>query len=138
MNFDMRTSVENEWLCLEIMRAFGLPVPLVHPVQFEDIKVLAVERFDRAWAHGESNTPWIMRLPQEDMCQATGTPPGLKYESDGGPGIRSIMKLLTTSSESERDRHHFSRRWSFFGCSVRLMDTPKTSVSSCKQVAHTT
>jgi serine/threonine-protein kinase HipA len=107
MNFDMRTSVENEWLCLEIMRAFGLPVPLVHPLQFEDIKVLAVERFDRAWAHGESNTPWIMRLPQEDMCQATGTPPRLKYESDGGPGIRAIMKLLTTSSESERDRHHF-------------------------------
>jgi Uncharacterized protein related to capsule biosynthesis enzymes len=109
LNFDMRTSVENEWLCLEIMRAYGLPVALSHPLQFEDIKVLAVERFDRAWAHGESNTPWIMRLPQEDMCQATGTPPGLKYESDGGPGIRAIMKLLTTSSESERDRRNFFR-----------------------------
>jgi serine/threonine-protein kinase HipA len=91
------------------MRAYGLPVALSHPLQFEDIKVLAVERFDRAWAQGESNTPWIMRLPQEDMCQATGTPPGLKYESDGGPGIRAIMKLLTTSSESERDRRNFFR-----------------------------
>ena len=109
LNFDMRTSVENEWLCLEIMRAYGLPVALSHPLQFEDIKVLALERFDRAWAYGESNTPWIMRLPQEDMCQATGTPPGLKYESDGGPGIRAIMKLLTTSSESERDRRNFFR-----------------------------
>ncbi len=107
MNFDMRTSVENEWLCLEIMRAFGLPVPLVHPLQFEDIKVLAVERFDRTWVHRGPCESWIMRLPQEDLCQATGTPPGLKYESDGGPGIRAIMKLLTTSSESERDRHHF-------------------------------
>lgn len=109
LNFDMSTSVENEWLCLEIMRAYGLPVPLTHPLQFEDIKVLAVERFDRAWAHDQSNTPWIMRLPQEDMCQATGTPPGLKYESDGGPGIRSIMKLLSTSSEYERDRRNFFR-----------------------------
>ncbi|ANT65439.1 MULTISPECIES: hypothetical protein [unclassified Prosthecochloris] len=27
---------------------------------------------------------WIMRLPQKDMCQATGTPPDKKYESDGG------------------------------------------------------
>jgi len=107
MGVDMRTSVENEWLCLEIMRAFGLPVPLAHPLQFEDIKVLAVERFDRAWAHTDQTKPWIMRLPQEDMCQATGTPPGLKYESDGGPGIRSIMKLLATSSESERDRRNF-------------------------------
>jgi len=107
MNVDMSNSVENEWLCLEVMRAFGLPVPLAHPLQFEDIKVLAVERFDRAWAHTGPNKPWIIRLPQEDMCQATGTPPGLKYESDGGPGIRSIMKLLTTSSETERDRRHF-------------------------------
>ncbi|MCD8536815.1 MAG: type II toxin-antitoxin system HipA family toxin [Burkholderiaceae bacterium] len=107
LNFDMSTSIENEWLCLEVMRAYGLPVPLAHPLQFEDVKVLAVERFDRAWAQSDQAQPWIVRLPQEDMCQATGTPPGLKYESDGGPGVRAIMKLLATSGEPERDRRNF-------------------------------
>lgn len=107
LNFDMSTSIENEWLCLEIMRAYGLPVPLAHPLRFEDVKVLAVERFDRAWAQSGEEEPWIMRLPQEDMCQATGMPPGLKYESDGGPGVRAIMKLLATSREPECDRRNF-------------------------------
>ena len=107
LNFDMTTSIDNEWLCLEIMRAYGLPVPLAHPLQFEDVQVLAVERFDRAWAQSGQAAAWIMRLPQEDMCQATGTPPGLKYESDGGPGMRSIMKLLATSLDPERDRRNF-------------------------------
>jgi serine/threonine-protein kinase HipA len=107
LNFDMSASIENEWLCLEIMRAYGLPVPLAHPLQFEDVKVLAVERFDRAWAKSGQAKPWIVRLPQEDMCQATGTPPGLKYESDGGPGVRAIMKLLATAAEPERDQRNF-------------------------------
>ena len=48
-----------------------------------------------------------MRLPQEDMCQATGTSPAQKYESDGGPGIDAIMKLLDSSIARERDRFTF-------------------------------
>ncbi|MFA5598935.1 MAG: HipA domain-containing protein, partial [Pusillimonas sp.] len=30
-----------------------------------------------------------------------------KYESDGGPGVRSIMKLLATSKDPDRDRRTF-------------------------------
>jgi serine/threonine-protein kinase HipA len=107
MKFDMRDSVENEWLCAEILRAYGLPVARTHPLMFEDMKVLAVERFDRRWREGPEGKRWLVRLPQEDMCQATGTPPHLKYEADGGPGIRAIMKLLATSREPERDQRIF-------------------------------
>lgn len=67
----------------------------------------AVERFDRMWWENEAGKRWLLRLPQEDMCQATGTPPHLKYESDGGPGVRSIMKLLATSRNPDRDRRTF-------------------------------
>ena len=49
MKLDMRHSVENEWLCAQILAAYGLPVASCAPVTFEDLKVLAVERFDRAW-----------------------------------------------------------------------------------------
>lgn len=101
---DLSDSVENEWLCLEILRCFGLPVPTVSIEQFEDIKVLVVERFDREFALDKS---WIIRHPQEDMCQANAVAPALKYESDGGPGIASIMELLKSSLKPEDDRKQF-------------------------------
>ncbi|MGL6047460.1 MAG: HipA domain-containing protein, partial [Vogesella sp.] len=50
---------------------------------------------------------WLMRLPQEDFCQATGTPPHLKYQSDGGPGMARILDILAGSENSEADRQQF-------------------------------
>lgn len=107
LKFDMHESVENEWLCSKILHAYGLPVASTQVLQFEDMKALAVERFDRMWWENEAGQRWLIRLPQEDMCQATGTPPHLKYESDGGPGIRTIMKLLATSKNADRDKRTF-------------------------------
>jgi serine/threonine-protein kinase HipA len=106
MKLDLNHSIENEWLCSRIMAAYGLPVAECEPLQFEDMKVLAVRRFDRAWLEGASGK-WLARLPQEDFCQATGTPAVLKYESDGGPGIERIMGLLATSEAPQRDRRTF-------------------------------
>ncbi len=101
---DLSDSVENEWLCLEILRGFGLPVPVVSIEKFEEVKVLVVERFDRELAKDKS---WIIRHPVEDMCQANGVASALKYESDGGPGIFQIMKLLKSSLRPEHDRKQF-------------------------------
>ncbi len=104
MQADMRTSVENEWLCARIMEAYGIPVAACEIARFEDQKALVVERFDRTKSMDGS---WIIRLPQEDMCQATGTSPLRKYQSDGGPGIAGIMALLLGSERAERDRKTF-------------------------------
>jgi serine/threonine-protein kinase HipA len=106
MRADMRTSVENEWLCSKIVAAYGLPIAACDMVTFKDQKVLVVERFDRKPSGDES---WILRLPQEDMCQATGTPALNKYESDGGPGIERIMEVLAGSERADADRSHFYR-----------------------------
>lgn len=106
MKLDLRHSIENEWLCARIVAAFGLPVAECEPLQFGDEKVLAVRRFDRAWLDGPSGR-WLARLPQEDCCQATGTPPERKYESDGGPGIERIMGLLAISESPQADRRTF-------------------------------
>lgn len=100
---DLSTSIENEWLCLRLLRALGLPVANGEIATFEDQKVLIVERFDRTRIGNES----IMRVPQEDFAQVTGTPPENKYESDGGPGIKRIMEYLLGSQEAERDRARF-------------------------------
>jgi len=99
---DLSDSCENEWLCLKIADAFGLPVCHADVGMFDDAKALVVERFDRRHADG-----WIMRLPQEDMCQALGISPNIKYESDGGPGISAIMRFLMQSRESRQDREVF-------------------------------
>lgn len=53
---------------------------------------------------------WLARLPQEDFCQATGTPAAFKYESDGRPGIERILGLLATSEAPQADRRTFSSR----------------------------
>jgi serine/threonine-protein kinase HipA len=104
MQADMRTSVENEWLCSKIMEAYGIPIARCEIKQFEDQKTLIVERFDRILSSDKS---WIIRLPQEDMCQATGTSPLHKYQSDGGPGIARIMDVLLGSNHAELDRNNF-------------------------------
>jgi len=101
---DLTTSVENEWLCEQILREYGIPTSRSAILQFGARKVLVVERFDRKLSKDGS---WFMRLPQEDFCQATGTAPALKYEHDGGPGISKIMELLLGSSSADRDRLDF-------------------------------
>ena len=101
---DLSDSVENEWLCHAILKAYGLPVANTEIMSFEGTKALVVERFDRRWSSDEA---WLIRLPQEDMCQALNVPPALKYESDGGPGVEPIMELLLGSTYSIDDRRTF-------------------------------
>lgn len=103
---DLSTSVENEWLCSQIVRSYGIEVAKCWMETFAEYKALVVERFDRRAA---SDGNWYLRLPQEDFCQATATSPGLKYESDGGPGIAKVMDLLLGSEQNENDRRDFMR-----------------------------
>ena len=97
-------SVENEWLCSKILDGFGIPVAYCDIGQFEDQKVLIVERFDRVYSEDDS---WIIRLPQEDFCQTNAISPLQKYQKDGGPGITECMRILDGSSESAKDKHTF-------------------------------
>ena len=106
MQADLSTSVENEWLCAQIVREFGLPVARCDIADFEDQHVLIVERFDRRLSADRS---WWLRLPQEDMCQALGIQPADKYESDGGPGMADINNLLLGSRHAAADRRLFFR-----------------------------
>ncbi|HIF9141836.1 TPA: type II toxin-antitoxin system HipA family toxin [Photobacterium damselae] len=103
---DLKDSVENEYLCIELARALGLAVPNVNIIQTDNIKALAVERFDRRWTKDRAG---LLRLPQEDICQVFGMPSSIKYESQGGPGIAQIMELLMGSSNALEDRYNFMR-----------------------------
>lgn len=56
-----------------------------------------------------ANNDWIIRLPQVDFCQLTGTSPARKYEVDGGPGIFTIMQELLGAIDPQRDQANFMR-----------------------------
>jgi serine/threonine-protein kinase HipA len=97
---DLSTSVENEWLCLRILRAYGLPVANTEVVTFGKQRVLSVERFDRQL---HSSGQWLLRLPQEDFCQVYGVPSHRKYENEGGPGVLDLARVLQQSVAAAQD-----------------------------------
>lgn len=101
--FDLANSVQNEFLCLKLCAALGLEVADAAIEQFEDQMVLSVTRFDRLWT--EDNR--LLRLPQEDFCQALSVPSTLKYQRDGGPGILTILERLKESDRPVEDRRNF-------------------------------
>ena len=100
---DLSESVENEYLCLKLLAAFGIEVNHAEIHTFDTVKVLVVERFDRTWAKDGR----LLRLPQEDCCQALSIPPTLKYQNEGGPGIQSILNLLRGSDVPLVDQRVF-------------------------------
>jgi serine/threonine-protein kinase HipA len=100
---DLTHSVENEYLCMKLMEAFGLSKASVSIEDFKGKRVLVVERFDRLWTKDGR----LLRLPQEDCCQALSVPPTRKYQFDGGPSMTAILDLLKGSDDPEADRCSF-------------------------------
>jgi serine/threonine-protein kinase HipA len=102
---DLTHSVENEYLCLKILQGLGLAAANAEMATFGEKRVLVVERFDRLHTADKR----LLRLPQEDCCQALSVPPSLKYESDGGPGVEDILHLLEGSDDPLTDQRSFMK-----------------------------
>ncbi len=106
---DLSNSVENEFYGLAAMRAFGLPVNNAEIKTFGKTKSLVIERFDRKWTEDRT----LLRLPQEDCCQALSIPPSRKYQSDDRPisekqpSMVEILNLLKGSETPEEDQKAF-------------------------------
>lgn len=100
---DLSASVENEWYCLKLMAAFGLPVSTAEIQAFGKTKALVIERFDRRW----TSDGRLLRLPQEDFCQALSVPPTKKYQGEGGPGMVDILRFLGGGDIPAEDQKTF-------------------------------
>lgn len=83
----------NEYVCLKLAEACGIPVPDAQLIHFGKHRTLVMARYDRIWIDGK-----IERLHQEDLCQALAIAPERKYEEDGGPGYNRILPLLVRYS----------------------------------------
>ncbi len=100
---DLSNSVENEYYCLKLLEAFGIRVNAAEIRTFAGTKALVIERFDRQWTRDGR----LLRLPQEDCCQALSVPPTRKYQSDGGPAMVAILDLLKGSDSPAEDQATF-------------------------------
>ena len=96
---DFSNSVENEFYCLRLLKHLGLLVNRAEIMTFGQTRALVIERFDRVWSDGR-----LIRLPQEDCCQALSVPPSRKYQNEGGPGMLAIANLLK-GADSPADDH---------------------------------
>lgn len=85
--------VTNEHFCMRVAAGAGLEVAHTEIAEVAGRPCLVIERFDRD--HTDART---VRRHQEDFCQALGVMPGLKYEAEGGPGLRAVSNLLREHS----------------------------------------
>ena len=87
-----------EHVCLSAARRLGIDAAESEICRFGDERVIAVTRFDRQ----QNGNRW-RRLHQEDLCQALGVPPDMKYQADGGPAPADITALFRQESTDWRD-----------------------------------
>ena len=81
-----------EALGLALARSIGLDAVDAEPIEIAGRKALLVARYDRV---AQANR--IARLHQEDLCQALGYPPELKYEAQGGPSLAACATLIRST-----------------------------------------
>jgi serine/threonine-protein kinase HipA len=84
---------ENEHFCLMLARNLGFPAAQSKVMRFEKEIAIVIERYDR-----QQKGDRIVRVHQEDICQALAIMPTRKYQNDGGPGVADTVELLRTSS----------------------------------------
>jgi serine/threonine-protein kinase HipA len=90
---DVTDSVHNEVFSLVLAARCGLSVPQAQMRRTPKQPYLLVERYDRK-RHGND----VVRLHQEDFCQAMSIPPENKYEREGGPGISACLDQIQKHS----------------------------------------
>jgi serine/threonine-protein kinase HipA len=79
----------NEHLCLQAAARLGLIVARTSIERFGDEAALVVERYDRTVVQSA-----LVRVHQEDLCQALGREPSEKYQFEGGPTPAEIVGLF--------------------------------------------
>ena len=81
---------ENEYLMGLVARRLGLAVPATRLWRIDGGgTILVVERYDR-----QRSGAAIVRLHQEDFCQALGRSPLAKYQKEGGPRPGELADIV--------------------------------------------
>ena len=79
----------NEAFCMELAQRSGFLIPNSKIMKVGDHELFVVDRYDRQEINKE-----IVRIHQEDFCQAMGYPAERKYQETGGPGFIECRELI--------------------------------------------
>lgn len=86
-------AIANEAFCMSLAAHAGLDAAGAEPRAAVGHEYLLVHRYDRDGSGTADG-----RLHQEDLCQALGLVPAVKYENEGGPTIGDCAALLNRHS----------------------------------------
>lgn len=114
---DMEDTVGNEAFCMALAQRMGLSVPTVSIHQGLD-RLFIITRYDRS----RDRDGRLMRLHQEDFCQALGVLPEQKYESEGGPALLQCFTLLHEKSIRPAADRMALLRWTIFNFLIANAD----------------
>jgi len=90
----MRLEALDEYLTMRIARACGIPCEQVAYLSFCGVPAIVATRYDRV-----VTSKGVIRLHQEDLCQALSVTPDKKYAEDGGPSTPDVLRLLGRTSD---------------------------------------
>lgn len=99
---DFKDQALNEHLSLRTLGVVGLNVASTTYTDFDGASAIVVSRYDRLSHDGQ-----VIRLHQEDFCQATSTLPKRKYESNKGPNALKIIRVLRDARAQEGEVKKF-------------------------------
>ncbi len=114
---DMEDTVGNEAFCMALAQRMGLSVPTVSIHQGRD-RLFIITRYDRS----RDRDGRLVRLHQEDFCQALGVLPEQKYESEGGPALLQCFTLLHEKSIRPAADRMALLRWTIFNFLIANAD----------------
>ncbi len=117
-------SVENELYCMKLAQAIGLNCSAVGFKKIEDELVFITWRYDRDNRHGNP-----VRLHQEDFCQLLGISYQLKYEAEGGPGLKECSEIIRKNSTLPILDLLELFKWSVFNACIGNMDAHGKNIS---------
>ncbi|WP_173677772.1 type II toxin-antitoxin system HipA family toxin [Francisella tularensis] len=89
---ELDDTVFNEFFCMRLASAMGLNTSKPDIIWLENNPFYVVERYDRE----VSPDGKIIRLHQEDFCQALDIEPDIKYQNEGGPSFIDCFELINT------------------------------------------
>ncbi|WP_407320198.1 type II toxin-antitoxin system HipA family toxin [Isoptericola halotolerans] len=114
----------NEHVCLRAAAFVGLRVAPSEVLEFDGVPALVVTRYDRRRdAEGR-----VIRVHQEDICQALSVYPHRRYEASGGPTAVDVVRLIReTATDSATDIDRFVRALVF----NYLVGAPDAHAKNC-------
>ena len=122
---NLENSVVNEAFCMNLAVRVGLHVPRAEVIELAGRQFFLTERYDRQ----TTATGRIVRLHQEDFCQALGVPSAEKYEKEGGPGFGACFELTRTWSSEPLPDVAALLQWALFNFLIGNADAHGKNLS---------